>query len=62
MADLLPIALVELIACVEREVRMRERVYPRQVANGQMTQEKANREIALMQQVAMFLRDHDPDR
>jgi hypothetical protein len=59
MSDLFSIGHDEMIACAEREVRMRRRVYPSRVANGSMSQEKANREIAVMEQIAMYLRDHD---
>lgn len=51
MPDLLPITLSEEIACVERELRLRMRVYPRFVANKRMTKEKADREIELMRSV-----------
>ena len=39
------------IACVEREVRMRHRVYPRWVEAGRMTQAKADAEILAMEAV-----------
>lgn len=38
MTDLFPVTLGEQIACVEREVKMRIRVYERRVADRQMTQ------------------------
>ena len=38
--------------CAVRELAMRRRVYPRWVSLGKMTQEKADREIALMQAIA----------
>ena len=34
----------ELIACIEREVRLRERAYPRWIQQGRMTTEKATAE------------------
>ena len=37
--------LAEKIACVRREIGMRERVYPRWVQQGRLTQAKANRAI-----------------
>lgn len=40
--------LDQQIACVQREIKMRERVYPRFVATKKMTQEAADREIATM--------------
>lgn len=38
----------EQITCVMREINMRRRVYPKWVANGRMTKENADREIAAM--------------
>jgi hypothetical protein len=57
MPDLFPPTLDELIRCAEREVRYRESVYPRMIANGRMTQRRAEREIALMQAIAEHLRE-----
>lgn len=51
MAGLLPIDLQEQVACVKREIGMRERVYPNWVARGKMTQEKADHELAAMREV-----------
>ncbi len=42
----------EKLACVEREIKMRKRVYPRWVADGRMTQQKADAEIATMEEIA----------
>ena len=39
------------IKCVEREVRMREHVYPHRVALKKMGQELADREISMMKAV-----------
>jgi len=39
-------------ACAVREAKMRRRVYPRWVAQGRMTQEQAEREIATMEAIA----------
>ncbi len=50
-ADLLPITLDDQIASVRREIALRERVYPRQVSNGRMSRQSAERELALMQSV-----------
>lgn len=55
-ADLFPISLDDQIAAVRREIAMRERVYPRQVGNGRMTQTLADRELALMRAVLDTLR------
>lgn len=38
--------------CAEREAKMRRRVYPRWVADGRMKQEQADREIAIMDEIA----------
>ena len=43
--------LGELVACVDRELRMRAQVYPRWVQQGKLTPAKAGREQALMQAV-----------
>jgi len=56
MADLFPPTLAELIAAAEREVRFREFVYPRQVATGKMTPEKAEKEISLMKAIVEELK------
>ena len=50
------ITIAEMIACIEREIRMRERVYPRWIATGKMTQAKADAEIVTMKAVLAFLR------
>jgi hypothetical protein len=39
-------------AAAEREVKWRKRVYPRRVADRRMTQEQADREIAIMEAIA----------
>ena len=43
--------IAEQIECVERELRFRRHVYARRVADGQMRQTQADREIALMEAV-----------
>lgn len=58
MPDLFPRTLDEQIACVEREIRMRERNYPRWVENGKLSQEKADREIELMKAVSRTLHNY----
>lgn len=55
MAYMLPITLDEEIASVEREIALRERVYPRWVEQKKMSQEKADYEIAAMRSVAESL-------
>jgi len=44
------------IACVERELRFREHVYPRRVEANKMTEKQAREQIALMQAVLATLR------
>lgn len=44
-------SLPDQIACVRREISMRERVYPRWVADKRMTQAHADRELAAMRAV-----------
>jgi hypothetical protein len=39
------------LACVTRELKLREHVYPRRVANGQMTQQLADRETRTMRAI-----------
>jgi hypothetical protein len=46
----------DLADCVEREVRQRQRAYPRWVENGRMTQQLADRQTTLMQAIARKLR------
>lgn len=41
----------ELLDCVDRELNLRRRVYPRQVASGKMTKRLADSEIAKMEAV-----------
>ena len=43
------------IACVERELKMRVRVYPRWVEARRMTQQKADVEISTMEAVLATL-------
>lgn len=49
--DLFEPTIDDLIACADREITMRERVYPRRVADGRLRQAAADREIALMRSV-----------
>jgi hypothetical protein len=49
--ELFPIGLPEQIACVEREIALRHRVYPRRVADRKMTQALADKQIAAMSAV-----------
>lgn len=40
------------LACVEREIALRRRVYPTRVANKRMTQQLADRQISMMEEIA----------
>lgn len=44
------------ITCIDREIGMRQRVYPRWVAQKKMSQEASDREIATMTDVLTTLR------
>ena len=50
------IPLSNQIACVEREIGLRLRVYPRWVESEKMKQEKADSEIATMKAVLETLK------
>ena len=56
MSDLLGISLHEMIVCIEREIAMRRRVYPRWVDAGKMKMDRAEREIEVMEAVLARLR------
>jgi hypothetical protein len=45
------IPLAEQIACVRREVALRERIYPRLVRDGKLRRDEADRELARMRAV-----------
>jgi hypothetical protein len=57
MAELFPIGIDEQIACVEREIALRIRVYQRRVAERRMTQALADKQIAAMSAVLDTLLD-----
>lgn len=46
------ITAAEKQACAERELKFRKRVYPRLIDSGQLSSEKAAREIETMQAIA----------
>ena len=58
MIDNRKINIDDMIKCVEREIGMRQRVYPRWVEQHKMSQEKADLEIRTMTAVfgASFIR------
>ena len=49
--DLSDVTMAEEIACVKRELAMRERAYPKWVASGRMKPEEAERETRRMRAV-----------
>lgn len=49
------VPITDQIAAVQRELKMRHRVYPGLVQRGTMTQAKADHEIACMQAVLTTL-------
>lgn len=51
------ITLEAQIASVEREIRMREKVYPRWTASGKLKKESADRELETMKAVLATLRE-----
>ena len=53
------IPISEQIACVQREIKMRERVYSRWVENGRMTKKKADAELEAMRAVLDTVRQAD---
>lgn len=56
------IPLTDQIACVEREIAMREKVYPRRVAANRMTQQTADLQLRQMDAVLATLRHLNMDR
>jgi hypothetical protein len=46
------ITAADKLACAEREIKQRERVYERLIQRGDMSVEKARRELALMRAIA----------
>lgn len=46
-----PVTLGEQVGCIERELRMRSRVYSRMVSEKKMTQALADRELRQMRAV-----------
>lgn len=52
--------IAQQIACVKREIRMREKVYPRWVARGTMDQPHADKELACMRAVLGTLESLGP--
>jgi hypothetical protein len=53
----IPVTLEDQVKCVEREISMRERVYPRWVADKKLTQSTADRELNAMRAVLRTLKN-----
>jgi hypothetical protein len=51
MPELFPINDADKLACVEREIRKRLQVYPRLVEAKKLSEERAEREIAVMEAI-----------
>lgn len=51
-----PVTINDQIACVEREIQQRRRVYPRLIAKGSMKQGTADEEIRRMEAVLETVR------
>lgn len=49
------VPIADMIACIKRELAMRQRVYPRQVAANRMKQAEADQELRRMQGVLNLL-------
>lgn len=56
MADPLPIRREEVLIEIEREIALRRRVYPRWVDQGKLKLDRAERQIALMEEAVRLLR------
>ena len=57
MSDLFQPSTSEMIAELEREIRMREQVYPGLVRKGSLAQNTSNRRIAVMKAMVTLLND-----
>jgi hypothetical protein len=57
--DLLPVTTHEMIVELEREIALRRHVYPRWVADKRLSQDKADRQIAVLEAVVGRLRGGD---
>lgn len=53
--DLFPATLPEMIAEADREAKLRERVYPKMVAAGRLSNAAANRQLATMRAIRDYL-------
>lgn len=49
------VSMDDMIGCAKRELMLRKRVYPRWVADGRMTEKKAEDEISFMNAIVEHL-------
>jgi hypothetical protein len=56
MPDLYRVTLNDQMAEVDREIKLREKVYPHQVAAKKLSQERADWQLAVLREVAATLR------
>ena len=52
-----PFTYADLARCAQREVGQRKKVYPRLIAGQRMTQQMADRETAMMEEIARRLKE-----
>lgn len=52
MTNLLPFTLTDMLNEINREIRLRQRVYPRWIADGKLSQSRADSQIAVMNAIA----------
>jgi hypothetical protein len=57
LSQLFAPSLQEQIACIEREIALRRRVYPRWIEQGRLKPDKAEREIECMCAVLKTLKE-----
>lgn len=57
MRQLFPPSTEEMIGECEREIRQRENVYPRLIAQGRLTKPRAERQIEVMRAIIERLRE-----
>lgn len=48
---------MELAECARRELVQRQRVYPRLIASGRMSEMEAERQLAMMREILRILRE-----
>jgi hypothetical protein len=57
MPQLLPVSTHEMVQEVERELRLRIRIYPKHIARGVLSQPTAERRIEIMEAVLDWVRE-----